>query len=121
MPRGDARVSPVARRRISSPGVVRAGGSEFPGGSPRGPAKSDDAGRVLSLSGRDRGGAEIERVRRSARFPGTQGSLHVSATLWIARDEGSVDPETRLLGLTLLQRAIEVGQRAGFGRIFVEG
>jgi phosphatidylglycerophosphate synthase len=44
----------------------------------------------------------------------------VTATLWIARDEGGVDPETRLLGLTLLQRAVAVGQRAGFRRVFVE-
>ncbi|HKF44955.1 MAG TPA: CDP-alcohol phosphatidyltransferase family protein [Thermoanaerobaculia bacterium] len=44
----------------------------------------------------------------------------MTATLWIARDEAGIDPETRLLGLTLLQRAVAVGQRAGFGRVFVE-
>ena len=45
----------------------------------------------------------------------------MSATLWIARDAGGVDPETRVLGLTLLERAVRVGERAGFSRIIVEG
>ena len=45
----------------------------------------------------------------------------MSGTLWIARGAGGVDPETRVLGLTLLQRAVAVGQRAGFGRVYVEG
>jgi phosphatidylglycerophosphate synthase len=44
----------------------------------------------------------------------------VSATLWIARSEGDVDPETPLLGLTLLRRAVLAGERAGFSRIVVE-
>ena len=45
----------------------------------------------------------------------------MTATLWIARDAGGMDPETPVLGLTLLQRAVAVGQRAGFGRVVVEG
>ena len=45
----------------------------------------------------------------------------MSGTLWIARDAGGVDPEMRVLGLTLLQRAIAVGQRAGFSDVYVEG
>jgi phosphatidylglycerophosphate synthase len=44
----------------------------------------------------------------------------VTATLWIARDEGGVDPETKLLGLTLGRRAEMVGRRAGFERVFIE-
>ena len=43
------------------------------------------------------------------------------ATLWIARDAGGVDPETRLLGLTLLERAEMAGRRAGYSRLVVEG
>ncbi len=45
-----------------------------------------------------------------------------SATLWItAVPEGSgVGPETPILGLPLLQRAVLAGERAGFARILVE-
>jgi phosphatidylglycerophosphate synthase len=46
-----------------------------------------------------------------------------SATLWIASagPEGSgVGPETPILGLPLLRRAVLAGERAGFSRILVE-
>ncbi len=50
-------------------------------------------------------------------------SREESATLWIASagsEEAGVGPETPILGLPLLRRAVLAGERAGFARILVE-
>src|SRR5262245_48909503 len=101
--------------------MVRAGRGEVPRRNSRFRRSARDSRRSVRLPGRDRGGTGVERARRRVLVAGARGSLDVTATLWIARDEGGVDPETRLLGLTLLRRAELIGQRAGFARVVVEG
>src|SRR6185295_2748602 len=115
---------------------VRGGRRRVPRGDPRSGAAGPLARRGLCLPRADRSRAGVESPRRGGAhglFPGRAGAdaerepvtPAASTTLRISagRREGApgVPPDTAILGLPLLRRAVLAGERAGFTRIVVEG